>query len=542
MLPASWERIRGRAGSSGRQRLALLIFGALFVVLFAGFAIAQGIGEPSVPSGDVAIVEDVPDGNVSEAEYKRAPAAAGRPGRAEKTAETGREKIRRTEERGAERTPRHDLDPGRGGRARNLGHPETDRHRTRDDQETELQNRGRIPEIPQNLSLHASRRPRQREAADRSAARSRKRSPTKRRNPRATKSPTTTTRPRTPSTRPAESRDIRIVVNKDKAKAEEAKALLDKDDSDASWEKVAAKYSTDPSTKGKGGLQVGLTEELLGGKEPLSGAIFDSSTGEVVGPVDFEGSFFVVEVDKLNPEKIQPLAEVSAQIKTQLTQQPAQEAFSEFVAEYQAKWKSRTFCAADFLVERCSNFVGSGHPTSAPPTCYEADPKGGTPKECPAPVAQAAPAFPGSVTIVKPQGERLPQRPQPEGLKEAARSSALPEGVAPGATAAAPKAPAEAAPEPAARAVPRPSGSIDWRARERDRLHPRAPDPRLARQPDRRGRGRAGVRRPRPGGGAVRRLDRRVRGGRAARRRRVPGPARASPARSQTSTARSPPR
>ena len=46
---------------------------------------------------------------------------------------------------------------------------------------------------------------------------------------------------------------------------------------------------------------------------------------------------------------------------------------------------------------------------------YEADPKGGLPKACPAPVTQAAPALPGSVTLLKPQGERLPQRPRPRG-------------------------------------------------------------------------------------------------------------------------------
>ncbi len=58
----------------GRQRLALVLFGALFVVLFAGYAIAEGIGHPSVPAGDVAIVEHVPDdiGTVSEADFKRA--------------------------------------------------------------------------------------------------------------------------------------------------------------------------------------------------------------------------------------------------------------------------------------------------------------------------------------------------------------------------------------------------------------------------------------------------------------------------------------
>ena len=95
MLPASWERNRGRGAgrSAGLQRFALLVFGALFVVLFVGFAIAQGIGEPSVPSGDVAVVEDVPDelGTVTEAEFKRAHRSSRRPqARLKKVPETGR--------------------------------------------------------------------------------------------------------------------------------------------------------------------------------------------------------------------------------------------------------------------------------------------------------------------------------------------------------------------------------------------------------------------------------------------------------------------
>ena len=176
----------------------------------------------------------------------------------------------------------------------------------------------------------------------------------------------------------APTRDVRIVVNKDKAKAEEAKEQLDKDDSAASWKKVAAKFSTDPTTKSTGGLQAGLSEEALQGKEPIYAAIFKSPTGVVVGPLSYEGSYFVVEVEKLNPEKVQTLDEVSSQIKSQLTQQLAQESFSEFVAGYQSKWTSRTFCASGFVIERCANYVGSGHPSSAPAACYEANPKAAT--------------------------------------------------------------------------------------------------------------------------------------------------------------------
>lgn len=59
---------------AGLQRLALLVLGTLLLVLFLGFAIAQGIGDPDIPSGAVAIVEDAPDdvGTITDEEFRRA--------------------------------------------------------------------------------------------------------------------------------------------------------------------------------------------------------------------------------------------------------------------------------------------------------------------------------------------------------------------------------------------------------------------------------------------------------------------------------------
>ncbi|HEX6153881.1 MAG TPA: SurA N-terminal domain-containing protein, partial [Solirubrobacterales bacterium] len=53
--------------------MALILFGALFVLLFAGYAIAEGLKGPSVPSGDVVHVSEVPEefSNVSKAELDR---------------------------------------------------------------------------------------------------------------------------------------------------------------------------------------------------------------------------------------------------------------------------------------------------------------------------------------------------------------------------------------------------------------------------------------------------------------------------------------
>ena len=212
-----------------RSGLALLVFGWLFVVLFAGFAIAQGIGAPSVPSGDVAIVQSVPDeiGPVSEAEFKRAMIQQAAPGQTEKSPEPGRRQIRRTEDGGDGRTARLDLDPGAGRRTGHRDDPETDRNRTRQIKKQNFKTGKGLQRIPGDLEIHPGGR---REAGQapgpehpdpesdhRTGAASldlRNRRLLRRR-----QGDQYTT---------AASRDVRVIANKDEKKAEAAKALLER--------------------------------------------------------------------------------------------------------------------------------------------------------------------------------------------------------------------------------------------------------------------------------------------------------------------------
>jgi parvulin-like peptidyl-prolyl isomerase len=415
--------------AAGIQRFGLVFFGALFVVLFVGFAIAQGIGQPSVPPGDAAIVEEVPEdiGTISEAEVKRALVQQVAQGGLKKAPKPGSDKFEElkaaamgelldtvwiqgeAEELGISVTDKQIADELENIKKQNF---KTDKAYkeflktskfTQEDVDKRVKLQILSTKIQERISSEAPPVSNSEIADYYDAA----------------KASQFTTKP---------TRDVRIVTNKDKAKVAEAQKLLEADNSPASWKKVAAKYSADPSTKDKGGLQSSLSEEIL--PEPLKGDIFGAATGELIGPITHQGNYSLIEVVKLNPEKVQTLGETRSQISSQLTQTAQQEFFSEFVAEYQSKWKSRTFCAPDYLIERCDNYVASGHPASAPPTCYEANPKAKGPLECPAPVAQIAPAVPGSVTILKPQGERLPQRPRPEGLEESGEEPlTLPEGA-----------------------------------------------------------------------------------------------------------------
>lgn len=430
------------SGPAPLQRLGLILFGAAFVILFAGFAIAQGIGNPSVPAGDVAIVQGVPSslGTITQADYQKSllqtAARAGlktipKPGDAQyaqlQTAAMGDllDTIwiqGEAADMGISVTPQQISTQLAQIKKQNFKTPAAyekflkTSHFTQADVNERVKLQLLSTQIQQQIGKGVPT-PSSSQISDYyNAAKSQFAQPA--------------------------TRDVRLVLNKDKAKVEQAKAALAKDSSVLNWSKVAKQFSTDPSSKDNGGLRPGLSNGLI--EEPLNSAIFSAPQGQVLGPIKTSLGYYVFEVEKVTPAHTQTLAQVQSQISSQLTQQNQQQAFSAFVTSYGSKWQSRTFCASGYVIARCANFKGTGHPASAPPTCYEANPKGGLPAACPAPVQQLAPALPGSVTVLMPQGQRLPQRPQPAGLKPVPATGGVPgsiPGAVPGATGAPPTAP-----------------------------------------------------------------------------------------------------
>jgi len=409
--------------SAGLQRLALIGFAAVFVLLFVGFAIAQGIGAPSVPSGDVAIVKGVPGdlGAVDEEEFQKAFERQVK-GSKRQAPKPGTEKYEELTEKALGEILDTIWIQGEG--------EELDITVTPKQIETELANIKK-QSFKTEKAYHEFLEESGFTPADVNE-RVKVQLLTTRIQEQVTKSAPTVSsgeiseyyeaEKSSQFTTPA-SRDVRVILNKQKAEVEKAKAELEKDNSPAGWKKAAKAHSADPTTKSKGGLQEGITEEFVRGE--LKSAIFDSATGELVGPVKYEQNWFLIEPVKLNPEKVKSLAEVKSQISQTLTQERQQEFFSEFVAGYQSTWRSRTHCASGYVIERCANSEGKAHPTSAPPACYEANPKE-VPTACPAPVPMASPALPGSITRLKPKGEPFPQRPLPAPSSGQQSSEALP--------------------------------------------------------------------------------------------------------------------
>jgi foldase protein PrsA len=393
------------------RRLALLGFGVAFVLLFVIVAVAEGLGDPSIPDGDVAIVEEAPDdvGNISEDEFKAA--------LEQSAAQSGKKEVPKPD------APEYDelKEAALGslldaiwlrGQAAEMDVSVTESEVAKEFKKLKEENFKTEAEykkflkdsnftqadVDSRVELQLLSTEIQTQITDGVSEPSQ----SDIENYYEAAKPTQFTQPAT--------RDIRLIVNKDKAKAEEALAVLKKDDSQASWKAVAKNFSEDDLTKDKGGVQKGLGEGSL--EEPLNEAVFDTPEDRIEGPIKTQRGYNVFVVENTTPESVQELETVESQIKTQIEQQAEQEAFTAFVAGYTSRWQSRTFCAEDYVVERCANFQADAHPATAPPACYEENPK--KPAEaCPAPVFQLIPAMPGTISPVEPRGTPLAQRPVP---------------------------------------------------------------------------------------------------------------------------------
>ncbi len=262
-----------------------------------------------------------------------------------------------------------------------------------------------------------------------------------------------------------ETRDVRTLLNPDEDKAQEAADLLSEDSSAESWKDVTKKLSTEEETASLGGLRPGVQQ---GQNEPaLDAAIFDAAEGEVVGPIETDAGFYVLEVETVNGAATQDLDEATiAQIRQQLVTQEQQQAVTDFQDEFVAKWRQRTVCSEDLLAddedgtvqsqlaERCSNFsvtddgcIGddeddelqpdpvTGEIPEEPTGCGAFVPSRPVIAPIPLPQDEEDPllATPGGTLTPLPQGPQPPPSDEPE-IPAGAEQLGLPPGTVPGGT------------------------------------------------------------------------------------------------------------
>ena len=251
-------------------------------------------------------------------------------------------------------------------------------------------------------------------------------------------------------TQPAR-RTIRIIQNKDAHQINLAYQALRTDDSAANWKKVAAQYSTDPTSKDKGGLRTDVVPGSF--QQPLDDDIFKAPLHSIQGPVVTPTGNFVFEVLSATPEKVTGFDEtttsaaggasgkLSDQIKQQIKSQQQQEALTAFGQHFRDYWTNLTQCGSDYVVSGCDNF-NNASPTCDPSKLAPGQPGQPASSGCPAPVfafcqeattssggstggqlqctgAGPAPGEPGSFKPFTSVGGGTPQGPHPAGAATA---------------------------------------------------------------------------------------------------------------------------
>jgi foldase protein PrsA len=147
-----------------------------------------------------------------------------------------------------------------------------------------------------------------------------------------------------------ERRDLRVVLTKDEAKANEAKQALQDGDS---FNEVAKKYSIDEASKAQGGKLPAITQGQQ--EKAFDEAIFSADKGKLVGPVKTQFGWYVFQVDKVTPASQQTLEESKETVRNLLRSQGQQKALDEWIKNFREEYKDKTNCADDFRIAECDN-------------------------------------------------------------------------------------------------------------------------------------------------------------------------------------------
>ena len=148
-----------------------------------------------------------------------------------------------------------------------------------------------------------------------------------------------------------ETRSMRIVLTKTAAQATAAKAAIQHGQS---WTVVAKKYSTDPTTKNKGGLLTGVTAGQQ--DAALSKAAFAAPANKLLGPIKGQFGYYVLDVIKITPATQKSLAQSTALIKQTLSQQLTTASQNAVDAHAKKDWFKKTTCRKLYAMADCPGY------------------------------------------------------------------------------------------------------------------------------------------------------------------------------------------
>ncbi|MEA2361075.1 MAG: foldase protein PrsA [Thermoleophilaceae bacterium] len=159
-----------------------------------------------------------------------------------------------------------------------------------------------------------------------------------------------------------ERRDLRVVLTKTEAKAQQAFQALD---GGQGWKDVVKQYSIDEASKAQGGKLPAVAKGQQ--DKAFEDAAFAASKGELKGPVKTQFGWYVFEVQKITPASQQSLEQSRDTIKNLLRSERQQKALDAFIKDFREEYKDKTNCSDDFRVAECKNAPKEKTDTGAAP-------------------------------------------------------------------------------------------------------------------------------------------------------------------------------
>jgi foldase protein PrsA len=147
-----------------------------------------------------------------------------------------------------------------------------------------------------------------------------------------------------------ERRDLRVVLTKTEAKADQAKKALQ---GGQPFKKVVKQYSIDEASKSQAGLLPAVSEGQQ--EKAFDAAIFQADKGKLQGPVKTQFGWYVFKVEKVTKASQQTLDQSKETIKNLLRSQRQQKTLDAWIKSFREDYKDRTDCADDYRVAECKN-------------------------------------------------------------------------------------------------------------------------------------------------------------------------------------------
>lgn len=143
-------------------------------------------------------------------------------------------------------------------------------------------------------------------------------------------------------------RDLRAVVTGTRERADYAMSALR---AGRPWGSVVRKFSADASRRSHGRMSIDTHNVIY----RLRSAVFSAQIGQIVGPLEIRGAWWVFRVDRHHPARQLSLAEATPRIRTSIRSTREQLAIDQLGGYLERRYQRLTVCHNGYVASVCRN-------------------------------------------------------------------------------------------------------------------------------------------------------------------------------------------